>query len=312
MAIGFETTAPSTAMTVLRAAAEGLENFSVFCNHVTIIPAIKAILDSPDLRLDGFIGPGHVSTVIGCRPYEFIARDYGKPVVVAGFEPLDILQSIYMLMLQLSRGPLGGGEPVHPGGAVGRQPGRAAGASARPWSCGPTSSGAGSASSPTPRCKMRPEYAAFDAELLFDVPGRAGRRPQGMPVRRGAQGRAQAVGVQGLRHRVHARDADRHLHGVPGGRLRRLLQLRPADPHRVGSEHRHDPDGARTAGGRGAPRARAGEHVDQRPARLAAAAAGTASSRCSTASTGPAAAGRRSGKSGSRCRTARAARRPRR
>jgi hydrogenase expression/formation protein HypD len=104
MAIGFETTAPSTAMTMLRARAEGLTNFSVFCNHVTIVPAIKAILDSPDLRLDGFIGPGHVSTVIGCRPYEFIARDYGKPVVVAGFEPLDILQSIYMLMLQLSSG----------------------------------------------------------------------------------------------------------------------------------------------------------------------------------------------------------------
>jgi hydrogenase expression/formation protein HypD len=103
MAIGFETTAPSTAMTILRAAAEGITNFSVFCNHVTIIPAIKAILDSPDLRLDGFIGPGHVSTVIGCRPYEFIARDYGKPVVVAGFEPLDILQSIYMLMLQLAQ-----------------------------------------------------------------------------------------------------------------------------------------------------------------------------------------------------------------
>jgi hydrogenase expression/formation protein HypD len=62
MAIGFETTAPSSAMTVLRAAAEGIDNFSIFCNHVTIIPAIKAILDSPDLRLDGFIGPGH------CRP----------------------------------------------------------------------------------------------------------------------------------------------------------------------------------------------------------------------------------------------------
>src|SRR3984885_11884283 len=86
MAIGFETTAPSTAMTMLRAEAAGIKNFSVFCNHVTIVPAIKAILDSPDLRLDGFIGPGHGSTVIGCRPYEFIARDYGKPVVVAGFE----------------------------------------------------------------------------------------------------------------------------------------------------------------------------------------------------------------------------------
>jgi hydrogenase expression/formation protein HypD len=102
MAIGFETTAPSTAMTVLRAAAEGIGNFSIFCNHVTIIPAIKAILDSPDLRLDGFLGPGHVSTVIGCRPYEFIARQYGKPLVCSGFEPLDVLQSIYMLLKQLA------------------------------------------------------------------------------------------------------------------------------------------------------------------------------------------------------------------
>jgi hydrogenase expression/formation protein HypD len=104
MAIGFETTAPSTAMTVLRAAADGIENFSIFCNHVTIIPAIKAILDSPDMRLDGFLGPGHVSTVIGCKPYEFIARDHHKPLVCAGFEPLDILSSIYSLMVQLRDG----------------------------------------------------------------------------------------------------------------------------------------------------------------------------------------------------------------
>jgi hydrogenase expression/formation protein HypD len=104
MAIGMETTTPSTAMTVLRAASEGIENFSIFCNHVMIVPAIKAILDSPDLRLDGFIGPGHVSTVIGCRPYEFIASEYGKPLVTAGFEPLDILQSVYMLLQQLAEG----------------------------------------------------------------------------------------------------------------------------------------------------------------------------------------------------------------
>ena len=81
----------------------GLRNFSVFCNHVTIIPAIRAILDSPDMRIDGFIGPGHVSTVIGCRPYEWIARDEGKPVVVSGFEPLDILQSIVMLLRASSK-----------------------------------------------------------------------------------------------------------------------------------------------------------------------------------------------------------------
>jgi hydrogenase expression/formation protein HypD len=103
-AIGFETTAPSTAVTLMRARAEGLGNFSVFCNHVTIVPAIKAILESPDLRISGFIGPGHVSTIIGCRPYEFIPRDYGRPIVVGGFEPLDILQSIHMILKQIAEG----------------------------------------------------------------------------------------------------------------------------------------------------------------------------------------------------------------
>jgi hydrogenase expression/formation protein HypD len=102
-AIGFETTAPSTALTLMRAKTEGIKNFSVFCNHVTIIPAIRAILDSPDMRLDAFIGPGHVSTVIGCRPYEWIARDEKRPIVVSGFEPLDLLQAIVMLLRQIKR-----------------------------------------------------------------------------------------------------------------------------------------------------------------------------------------------------------------
>ena len=103
-AIGFETTAPSTALTLVRAKREGVDNFSVICNHVTIIPAMKAILDSPDRRLHAFIGPGHVSTVIGCRPYEFVPREHGMPVVTAGFEPLDVLQSIEMIMRQLHDG----------------------------------------------------------------------------------------------------------------------------------------------------------------------------------------------------------------
>jgi hydrogenase expression/formation protein HypD len=103
-AIGFETTAPSTALTLMSAEAQGIRNFSVFCNHVTIVPAIRAILDSPDMRLDGFIGPGHVSTVIGCKPYEWIARNEGKPVVTSGFEPLDLMQSIVMLLRQLRAG----------------------------------------------------------------------------------------------------------------------------------------------------------------------------------------------------------------
>ncbi len=122
MAIGFETTAPSTAMTVLRAAAEGIENFSIFCNHVTIIPAIKAILDSPDLRLDGFVGPGHVSTVIGCRPYEFIAA---RPRQAAGVRRVRTAGHPAVGLHAAAparRGPLRGREPVQPGGAVERQP----------------------------------------------------------------------------------------------------------------------------------------------------------------------------------------------
>jgi hydrogenase expression/formation protein HypD len=103
-AIGFETTAPSTALTLMRAKAEGVPNFSCMCNHVTIVPPLRALLDSPDLRLDGFIGPGHVATIVGARPFEFIAADYGKPVVISGFEPVDLLQSVQMILAQLRAG----------------------------------------------------------------------------------------------------------------------------------------------------------------------------------------------------------------
>jgi hydrogenase expression/formation protein HypD len=103
-AIGFETTAPSTALTLMRARAEGVKNFFCLCNHVTIVPPLRALLESPDLRLDGFIGPGHVSTVVGARPFEFIPLEYGKPVVISGFEPLDMLQALHMLLRQLEDG----------------------------------------------------------------------------------------------------------------------------------------------------------------------------------------------------------------
>ena len=170
-AIGFETTAPSTALTVLRAKAEGIENFSVFCNHVTIIPAIKAILDSPDLRLDAFIGPGHVSTVIGCRPYEFIAARLRQAAGVrrlraAGPAAVDLHDHE-----AVRRGPRGGREPVRPGRAVGRQPGGAARCWPTSSRCGRSSSGAGSARSRTRRCSCRRQYADFDAELRFELPG---------------------------------------------------------------------------------------------------------------------------------------------
>ncbi len=102
--LGFETTMPSTAITLIQAKAKGVSNFSLFCNHITIIPTIRAMLDQPDLRLDGFIGPGHVSMVIGTEPYDFIAEHYKKPITVAGFEPLDVLQSVWMVLKQLAEG----------------------------------------------------------------------------------------------------------------------------------------------------------------------------------------------------------------
>ena len=109
-AIGFETTTPPTAVAIRQAAAEGLGNFSVFCNHVLTPSAIASILESPEVRdlgsvkLDGFVGPAHVSTVIGSRPYEYFAAEYAKPVVIAGFEPLDVLQAVRMLVRQVNAG----------------------------------------------------------------------------------------------------------------------------------------------------------------------------------------------------------------
>src|SRR6476660_8530894 len=102
--LGFETTMPSTALTVLEAERDGIGNFSVFCNHITIVPTIKAILDSPDLQIDGFLGPGHVSMVIGNSSYRFIAEHYTQPLVIAGFEPLDILHGIWMVLKQIAEG----------------------------------------------------------------------------------------------------------------------------------------------------------------------------------------------------------------
>jgi hydrogenase expression/formation protein HypD len=169
-AIGFETTAPSTALTLMRAKAEGIKNFSVFCNHVTIIPAIRAILDSPDMRLDGFIGPGHVSTVIGCRPYEWIARSEGKPVVTSGFEPLDLLQSIVMLLRQLKAGEARVENQYKR--AVPWEGNRAAlKAMAEVFQLRPYFEWRGLGFISQSALKIRDEYAAWDAEQRFPIPG---------------------------------------------------------------------------------------------------------------------------------------------
>lgn len=102
--LGFETTMPSTALTVLEAERRGIGNFSLFCNHITIVPTIKAILDSPGMNIQGFLGPGHVAMVTGTAPFEFIANEYRRPLVVTGFEPVDILHGLLMVLRQLEAG----------------------------------------------------------------------------------------------------------------------------------------------------------------------------------------------------------------
>ncbi|HVS15995.1 MAG TPA: hydrogenase formation protein HypD [Thermoanaerobaculia bacterium] len=169
-AIGFETTAPSTALTLLRARQLDVPNFSVFSNHVTIVPALRAILDSPGMRLDAFIGPGHVSTVIGCRPYEFVARDHGRPVVISGFEPLDLLQALVMALRQLREGRA----------AVENQYGRvvpwegnraALRAMAEVFELRPYFEWRGLGFISQSALGLRPDFARWDAEVRFETPG---------------------------------------------------------------------------------------------------------------------------------------------
>jgi hydrogenase expression/formation protein HypD len=169
-AIGFETTTPSTAITVLRAREAGLRNFSVFCNHVTILPAIKAILDSPDMRLDGFVGPGHVSTIIGTHPYDWIPERYGKPVVIAGFEPMDILQAVLMLLAQLREGRC---EVENQYARVVRTDGngRALEVIRQTMQLRPQFEWRGLGFIGQSALRLRPEFAAWDAEARYEVPG---------------------------------------------------------------------------------------------------------------------------------------------
>jgi len=170
-AIGFETTAPSTAVTLMRAKQLGIRNFFVFCNHVLVVPAIKALLDSPETQLDGFIGPGHVTTVIGSRAWEFIPRDYGKGIVISGFEPLDMLQAIYMLVRQLVEGKprvdVQYTRAVRPDGNM-----KAKEVMARVFDLRDTFEWRGLGWIEKSALKLKPEFAEFDAELHFELPRR--------------------------------------------------------------------------------------------------------------------------------------------
>ena len=169
-AIGFETTAPSTALTLMRAKAEGITNFTCMCNHVLIVPPLRALLESPDLRLDGFIGPGHVATIVGVRPFEFIPADYTKPIVVAGFEPLDLLHSVRMILAQLRDGRCEAENQYARLVPYDGNP-RALEALAEVFALRPHFEWRGLGFISQSALRLSDDYADFDAEVRFSVPG---------------------------------------------------------------------------------------------------------------------------------------------
>ncbi len=170
-AIGFETTTPPTAIAVQRAARDGLTNFSVFCNHVLTPVAMRAILatDAANaVKLDGFVGPAHVSTVIGTEPYRQVSADYRKPVVVAGFEPLDVMQAILLLLRQVNEGRAEvENQYIRAVTPSGNQ--RAQAAMADVFTIRDRFEWRGLGFVPHSALKLRAGYARFDAEIRFGL-----------------------------------------------------------------------------------------------------------------------------------------------
>ncbi|MBM4776982.1 MAG: hydrogenase formation protein HypD [Archangiaceae bacterium] len=173
-AIGFETTTPPTALAVKTAQAEGLENFTVFVNHVLTPSAIEAILGSPEaqegrIRVDGFVGPGHVSTIIGTQPYDRFARDWKKPIAVSGFEPLDLLQSILMIVRQLNDGRHEvENQYSRAVNSVGNL--KAQRLTEETMELRPSFEWRGLGTLQASALKLRPEFAKWDAEARFTMP----------------------------------------------------------------------------------------------------------------------------------------------
>ena len=166
-AVGFETTAPANAMSVAQAAKLGVKNFSVLASHVLVPPAIRAVLDSPSCRVQGFLAAGHVCTVMGTDEYRPIAREYRVPIVVTGFEPLDILQGAAMCVEQLEQGRAEVENQytrsVRPGGnqAAIRQIREVFKVVPRKWR--------GIGEIPSSGLALREAYAAYDADRRFGV-----------------------------------------------------------------------------------------------------------------------------------------------
>lgn len=176
-AVGFETTAPSTAVTLETARREQVPNFSVFSNHVTIEPPLRSLVDNGETEVHGFIGPGHVATIVGTQTFEFLPHEFGRPVVIAGFEPLDILQAVDMLLQQFIDGRAEVGNQyarvVRAKGNLG-----ALALMSRVFQTRETFEWRGLGWLDNSGLGIAPEYAQWDAERIFEVPGNRIPDPQ--------------------------------------------------------------------------------------------------------------------------------------
>lgn len=181
-AVGFETTAPSTAVTLKTAKSRAVKNFTIFSNHVTIEPPLRALAGRENNQVDGFIGPGHVAAVVGTQAFNFLAEDYNMPVAVAGFEPLDILQAVAMLVRQFTSGEVGAGKAhidnqysrvVLPGGNQ-----QARDLLAETFTLRDEFEWRGLGMLPNSGLRIADKYAEFDAELRFPIPGKHVTDPQ--------------------------------------------------------------------------------------------------------------------------------------
>ncbi len=224
--IGFETTAPATAAAVTAAHRQGLSTFTVLCNLVRVVPPLAALLDDPATRLDGLIGPGHVSTIIGCAPYVELAERYRIPVVVAGFEPLDLLAATLAVVQQVREGRA---EVENGYRRAVTWDGNAAALALLDdvFEVRDTFEWRGLGLIERSGYRIAERYGDHDAERRFDLPGIASPDPRACRCGDVLRGALRPGRVQGVRHRVHPRPPHRQLHGVVGGRLRRRVPVRP-------------------------------------------------------------------------------------
>jgi hydrogenase expression/formation protein HypD len=174
-AVGFETTAPANAMAVWQARRQGLTNFSMLVSHVLVPPAIRLLLESPGNRVQGFIAPGHVCTVMGYREYEELSRHYRVPIVVGGFEPADLLEAIHLLVRQLEAGRAQTeNQYVRSVSREGNVPAQRLMAevfevTGRKWR--------GVGTIPRSGLRLQPKFGAFDAERLFHLEDSTAEEP---------------------------------------------------------------------------------------------------------------------------------------